>query len=160
METERTKEHLWLERLKGDWTYEGEATMEPGAAPMKSVGTENVRSIGGLWALCEGACEMPDGCTGTTLMTLGYDPAKGRFVGTFIASIMTHLWLYEGSLNPEGTALTLDTEGPGFGAEGSMAKYQDTIAFEEDGSRTLTSRALGEDGQWREFMTAHYRLKG
>ena len=31
--------------------------------------------------------------------TLGYDPAKKKYVGTFIASVMTHLWIYSGSLD-------------------------------------------------------------
>ncbi len=65
-----------------------------------------MRSLGGLWVLCEGRCEMPGGGAGTTVMTLGFDPARGLFVGTFIASMMTHLWLYEGGLDPELTVLT------------------------------------------------------
>ena len=40
-----------------------------------------------------------------------------------------------------------------------MAKYQDVIEFKSDDHRVLTSRTLGDDGQWREFMTAHYRRK-
>ena len=41
---------------------------------------------------------MPDGGPATMIMTLGYDPAKKRFVGTFIGSMMTNLWVYEGEL--------------------------------------------------------------
>ena len=37
-----------------------------------------------------------------------------------------------------------------------MAKYQDVIAFVSDDHRTLTSRMLGPDGQWHQFMQAHY----
>jgi len=33
--------------------------------------------------------EMPDGGTGKTVMTLGYDPQNNRYVGTFIGSMMT-----------------------------------------------------------------------
>ena len=40
-----------------------------------------------------------------------------------------------------------------------MAKYQDVITFLSDDHRTLTARTLGEDGEWRPFMTAHYRRK-
>jgi hypothetical protein len=36
-------------------------------------------------------------------------PGK-RFVGTFVGSTMTHLWVNEGVLEAAGRALTLDTE--------------------------------------------------
>ena len=116
-----------------------------------------MRSLGGLWVLCEGRGEMPGGGAATTIMTLGYDPVKKRFVGTFIASMMTHLWLYEGELDPAGNVLTLDTEGPSFTAEGKMAKYKDVIELKSDDHRVLTSSFLGDDGKWHEFMTANYR---
>src|SRR5918996_3048081 len=124
------KEHQWLQQLLGEWTYEGEATMEPGKPPEKFKGTESVRSLGGLWILAEGQGEMPGGGTATMLLTLGYDPQKKRFVGTWIGSMMTHLWVYDGALDAAERVLTLDTEGPNMAAEGTMAKYQDVIGFE------------------------------
>jgi hypothetical protein len=102
---------------------------------------------------------MPDGGKMTSMMTLGYDPARERFVGTFIASMMTHMWKYEGTLDASGKVLTLDTEGPGMAGDGKMMKYKDIITFIDDDHRTLTSRIQGEDGNWTEFMTAHYRRK-
>ena len=157
MKTEPQKEHQWLQKLVGEWICEGEATMTPGQPPEKWKATESVRSLGGLWTLGEGTGEMPDGGVSTTVMTLGYDPQKKRFVGTFIASMMTHLWVYDGALDEPGDVLTLDTEGPGMAGDGKMVKYQDMIEFKGDGHRVLTSRMLGDDGNWREFMTAHYR---
>jgi hypothetical protein len=89
-------------------------------------------------------------------MTLGYDPQAGRFVGTFIASVMTFLWSYRGTLDEATSTLTLDAEGPDFAGTG-MAQYQDVIRFTDDDHRTLTSRILGPDGQWHQFMEMHYR---
>jgi Protein of unknown function (DUF1579) len=157
MNADPQKEHQWLERLVGEWTYESEAITEPGKSPEKYGGKESVRSLGGVWMLCEGRGEMPGGGTATTIMTLGYDPVKKRYVGTFIGSMMTHLWLYEGGLDPEGKALTLDTEGPSFTAEGKMAKYKDVIELKSNDHRVLTSNFLGDDGEWHEFMKANYR---
>jgi hypothetical protein len=159
MKAEPQKEHQWLEQLVGEWTYEVEASMEPGKPPQKLSATESVRSIGGLWVLCEGRGQMPGGGTATTVMTLGYDPVKKRYVGTFIGSMMTHLWVYDGGLDPAGKVLTLDTEGPSFSAEGKMAKYQDVIEIKSGDHRVLSSRTLGDDGKWNRFMTAHYRRK-
>jgi uncharacterized protein DUF1579 len=152
------QEHRWLDKLVGDWAYEGECSMGPDQSPSKNQGVEVVRSLGGLWTIGEGEGEMPEGGTAKTVMTLGYDPKDKRFVGTFIASMMTHLWTYSGSLDESGKVLALDAEGPSFTGEGT-AKYRDSIEFIDDNHRVLTSHALGEDGEWHLFMTAHYRRK-
>jgi hypothetical protein len=92
-------------------------------------------------------------------MTLGYDPQKKRYVGTWIGSMMTHLWVYDGALEAAERVLTLDTEGPDMAAAGKLAKYQDVIEFKSPNHRVLTSHVLGDDGTWHEFMTAHYERK-
>lgn len=153
------KEHDWLQKLVGDWTFETECSMGPDKPPETFAGRDSVRSLGGLWVLCEGSGEMPGGGTSTNIMTLGYDPAKQRFVGTFIASVMTHLWLYEGTLDAAGKVLTLEAEGPSFAGDGATAKYHDIIEWIDDNHRTLSSKVLGPDGTWTQFMTGHYRRK-
>ena len=150
-------EHKWLQRLVGEWTFEGDATMGPDQPPSKFAGTESVRSIGGLWTLGEGIGKMPDGSPTVTFMTLGYDPVKKQFIGTFIGSMMTHMWPYNGTLDAAGKVLTLDSEGPDFSGGSAMAKYQDIIEFISDDHRTLKSRLQDSAGNWNEFMTAHYR---
>lgn len=159
MKVETQAEHRWLQKLVGEWTFENEAVMEPGKPPVKFTGSDSVRPLGDVWVLCEGQGEMPGGGIGTTLMTLGYDPQKKRFVGTFIGSMMTYLWLYDGELDAKKNILTLNAEGPSFTAEGKTAKYQDIIEFVSDDHRTLSSQMLMEDGTWHRFMTAHYRRK-
>ena len=155
MHVEPQKEHYWLQKLVGEWTFETEASMAPDQPPAKFAGTESVRSLGGVWVLCEGRGDMPGGGIGTTLMTLGYDPVKKRFVGTFIGSMMTNLWIYDGAL--EGNVLTLESEGPSFTDPGKMILYQDVIEIKSDHHRLLSSQTLGEDGKWNRFMTANYR---
>ena len=157
MTTERHKEHQWLQQLVGEWTSEGEASMAPGEPPQKWKASESVRSFGGLWTLGEGTNDMPGGGVSKSLMTLGYDPEKKRFVGTFIASVMTHLWIYDGALDESGRVLTLDSEGPDLSTPGKMAKYQDIIEFHGNSERVLRSRMLGADGNWNEFMKMTYR---
>lgn len=151
-------EHRWLQRLLGEWTSEADAG-EPGDETKKSRGTESVRALGELWVLAEGQGEMPGGGAAQMLMTLGYDPDKGKFVGTWVGSMMTNMWVYEGSLDPSGSKLTLETQGPDFGGTGKMAPYRDAIEFLTEDHRTLTSSSQGEDGQWATFMTAHYHRK-
>ena len=166
MNAEPQQEHHWLDKLVGEWTYEGECIMSPGQPPLKNQGVEVVRSLGGLWTLAEGELwtlaegegKMPEGGTAKTIMTLGYDPHAKRYVGTFIVSIMAHLWTYDGSLDESGRVIELDAEGPSFTGEGT-GKYRDSIEFVNDDHRVLRSQALGEDGQWHLFMTANYRRK-
>ncbi len=160
MKTEPQKEHDWLQKLVGEWTYEIEVTMGADLSPQKATGTESVRSLGGLWILAEAQGEMPGCGVATTMMTLGYDPQKQRYVGTWIGSMMTYLWVYDGELDAESRVLTLNTEGPAMsGVEGKMAKYKDVTEFKSDDCRVLTSYMLGDDGQWHKFMTGHYRRK-
>lgn len=151
------QEHRWLEKIAGSWTVEGECSMGPDQPPMKSTGTETVHSLGGLWVVCEGKGETPGGGSMDSRLTLGYDPARGRFVGTFVASCMTHQWVYEGTLDAGGTVLTLDTEGPSFTDPNAKAKYQDIIELHGDDKRVLRSRFQTDDGNWHDFMRAEYR---
>lgn len=147
------KEHEWLQRLVGEWSYEAPG-MEPGS---KHVGTETVRSVGGLWVIAEGHGSMPDGGPSIAMLTLGYDPQKKRFVGTWLGSMMTHLWVYEGSLDASGEALRLETEGPSFTSEGKMARYKEVMEFKGDDERVFSSSYLGDDGDWHQFMATRYR---
>ena len=156
-QAEPQKEHQCLHRLLGEWTYEHEATMAPGQPPEKFRGTESVRSLGGLWIVAEGQGEMPGGGTATMIMTLGYDPAKQRYLGTWVGSMMTHLWVYDGALDAAERVLTLEAEGPSMAGDGKLAKYRDVIEFKSNDHRVLTSHMLGEDGTWQQVMTGHFR---
>mgnify|MGYP000997372336 CR=1 FL=1 len=157
MHAEPQQEHLWLQKFVGEWAYESECNMGPGQPLSTFRGTESVRSLGGLWVLCEGRWETPGGGTTTTIMTLGYDPLKKKYVGTFIGSMMTNIWAYEGTLDPAGTTLPLDTEGPSFVGDGKMVKFKDVLEFKSDDHRVLTSHMQGENGEWSVFMTANYK---
>lgn len=159
MNAEPKPQHRWLQRFLGEWTCETECSMGPDKPKEKFTSTESVRSIGDLWIAGHGEGQMPGGGTAKMLLTLGYDPSRQRFVGTWIGSMMTHLWIYEGELDSTEKVLTLNTEGPSMMAEGKLAKYRDVHQFHSDDHRTLTSYGLGEDGAWHEFMTAHYRRK-
>ena len=151
-------EHLWLQQLVGEWSIESECSMGPDHPPMKTTGREVVRSLGSLWTIGEGSANTPDGGSCDSIMTLGYDPQAKRFVGTFIASTMTHLRPYVGSLDSTNTILTLGSEGPSFSGDGSIAKYQDIFEFVTHDHRKLTA-LVHLDGSWQQFMTAHYRRK-
>jgi hypothetical protein len=133
--------------------------MEPGKPPEKCGGTESVRSLGGLWILAEGQGEMPGGTPATMLMTLGYDPQKKRFLGTWVGSMMTHLWVYDGVLDAAERVLALESDGPSMAGDGRLARYRDAIELKSDDHRVLTSSVLGDNGEWQQFMTAAHRRR-
>lgn len=84
-------------------------------------------------------------------MTLGFDPAKNSYVGTFIGSMMTNIWMYHGIVDASQKRLPLDTEGPRFDGSG-MCNYRDTIEFIDQDSWLFTSEMQNDDGQWGQFM--------
>lgn len=156
MKSEPQNEHRWLQKLVGEWTYEQECSMDPDKPPGKFKGSECVRSLGGFWVVCEARGDMPGGEMANTLMTLGYDSGKKRYVGTWVGSMMSHMWVYDGYLDSEGKVLTLETEGPDCIHEGKLAQDKDVIEFNNDDHRVWTSYRLDNGGNWRQFMTVNY----
>lgn len=154
-----TPEHDWLARLVGEWTFEHECQMGPDQPPLKLGGAQTTQAVGPLWIVGEMLGAGPDGEMGRSLITLGYDPAQQRFVGTFVASCMTHLWVYDGALDAERRVLTLDAEGPSFSGDGTMTLFQDIIESIDADHYTLSSRYRAADGTWVSFMTGLYTRK-
>ena len=116
------KEHEFLKRIVGDWVMTSSSGHEGYDADDPSQQfTETVRSVGGLWIIGNGTGKMPDGTDMTAVITVGFDPAKGNFVGTWVGSMMTNLWVYKGWLEEDGKTLTLEAEGPAFDGSGGTA---------------------------------------
>ncbi len=152
------KEHEWLKQLVVELESEAEMVMVPGQPPHKSKGKESVRAIGGFWIVSDVSGDSPMGPM-TAVMTLGYDPQKKKYIGTWIDSYMNHLWLYEGSLDATGMILTLEAEGPNIMDPTKRAKYRDVIEIKSKDHKVLTSSALGDDGKWTTFGTVNFRRK-
>jgi hypothetical protein len=146
-------EHEWLRQLVGEWRVTSEASMGADQPAMKIESTESVRAIGALWVLSEGSARM-DGQPFTSLLTLGYDPVQGCFVGTWVDTLQTHLWIYRGTLDRERNTLTLEARGPGFDDPAQSALYRDVIEVVDRDHKRLISSVQGPDGAWTEFLRA------
>lgn len=149
------KEHAWLQKMVGNWAYEGE--MQGPEGTMKSSGTETVRPLGDFWVIGEGTGEMPGGDTATMIITLGYDADAKKFVGTWIGSMMTKMWVYDCEMDADGKTLRLNAEGPSMSGSGKIVQYQDVIEMVDDNTRKFMGRVQGDDGTWVTFMTMNYR---
>ena len=156
MMTNPEPQHLWLKRFVGTWKMQAECMMGPDQPPMKSEGIETVRMLGDLWIIAEARATMPGCGEMSSILTLGYDPTRRKFVGTWIGSPMAHMFVYEGELNTATNTLPLNTTGPSFTDPTKTSQYQDTLELKSDNLRELWSQALGDDGKWLRFMTATY----
>lgn len=160
MKAEIAKQHEWLRQLAGEWTFEHDAPAAPGEMPTKFTGTETVRMLGDVWAVCEASGATPDGSQAASIIILGYDPQRQTFTGTVVSSSMNFLWVYaSGELDPSGRKLVLYAEGPSFTEPGTMVQYRDTIEIVSADERLLRAHARGDDGTWNEFMVATYRRR-
>jgi Protein of unknown function (DUF1579) len=116
--------------------------MGPDQPLMKSAGKQSTLSLGSLWTLAEMESVGADGQSMRSVITLGFDPTKQRFIGTFVASCLTHLWPYDGLLDADRKVLTLDSEVPNFASDGTLAKYQDIVEIVNKNRHPLYSRFL------------------
>lgn len=151
-----TKEHQWLKQFAGEWESDSEAVIEPGQPPLQCEGTMSSRMLGELWVVSEVTAEM-SGTTVTGIQTIGYDPTKKQYVGTWVDSMMNHMWQYKGTVDESGTKLMLEAEGPNFMAGGKLTKFRDAYEFKSKDHIIATSSMLTEDGKWITFMTGHMR---
>jgi hypothetical protein len=156
---EPTREHQWLGRLIGDWTWTHDVPATGDTRVTHLEGTETFRAIGQLWVLGEAVGPMPGGGASVSLMTLGWDPQKNKYVGTWVGSPMPSLWVYEGELEAGGNALALYSTGPAMDGSSGLAPYKDVIAFLDDNTRTLAGHVKGANGDWQRFMTVEYRRR-
>ncbi len=104
-----TEHHEGLLTKVGEW--EGTLTTAmPGMPENSTAARETVEPVGALWIQSRFECNlgMPYVGTGCT----GYDPAKKKFVGTWIDNFDTYLALMKGDLDPETGAIVMHWEGP------------------------------------------------
>lgn len=151
-----TKEHEWLRQLEGTWAGEVDMLLDPmnpakpPEKPIRSKVTESTTLLGGWWALAVVKSEMM-GQPFEGRGQYGYDVEKKKYVGTWIDSMMPHLWEYEGSLDASGKVLTLEAMGPDCVNPGAMAKFRDVHQIVDKDTRRMSS-AVQREGKWMPIM--------
>ena len=150
-------EHRWLEQLLGRWDMHHDCVMPDGSSSVTN-GKIDCRSLGGMWVLVEYSGESPEGKPWSSVMTLGFDPAKDCYVGSFVGSMMSNIWNYTGKRAAGEDRLVLDTVGPAFDGSGTC-NYRDTIEIVDANAWRLISAMQNEDGSWTQFMNGtHSRI--
>ena len=114
--------------------------------------------LGGFWLVSESKAN-PMGMQMHAIQTIGYDPQAKKYVGTWVDSMMNHMWKYEGTVDESGQKLTLEAEGPNHMAGGKLTKFRDAYEFVSPDRIIVTALMLGEDGKWITFMTGEATRK-
>lgn len=152
------KEHELLKKFVGEWETTAEAEGPPGQPAMECHGTIKAEMLGGFWVVNEMQADMM-GVQFKGVQTIGYDPKTKKYVGTWVDSMMNHMWKYDGSVDEAGKILTLEAEGPNFMEGGKTAKFRDVYEFKSKDEIATSSLMQGEDGKWITFMTGTAKRK-
>lgn len=153
-----TAEHQLLERFTGEWATTSEGSMGPDQPPMTCIGTMKSSMLGSFWVVNNMRGEVM-GTPMHGIQTIGYDTTKKKYVGTWVDSMMNHLWRYEGSYDPDSKKLTLEADGPNFMAGGKTTKFRDAYEFAAPDRIIATSSMLTEEGKWVTFMSGEITRK-
>ena len=105
-----TKEHELLASTCGTWNVDCTYFMDPSQPPMKTKAVETVEPVGAYWTVSHFKSDMM-GAPFAGRATMGYDTRRKTWVGTWIDSMSTHLFVMEGTLDDDGT-LEMRCEGP------------------------------------------------
>lgn len=148
-------QHAWLQALTGEWTTEVELQCDPDAPPMKVTGRESARMLGGFWLIAESvsdSLEMPF----SSIFTVGYNPEKAKYIGTWVDTMTSKLWSYEGTLE-EGRKLVLMTDGSCPATPDPDRAIRETTELKSPDHKVFTSEMQQEDGSWRTIVTVESR---
>lgn len=153
------KQHEWLKQFVGEWESESRMATggDPEAPAMK--GTMSSSMLGSLWAINQVKIIDMGGTPMHAIQTIGYDPASGKYIGTWVDSMMNHMWRYEGTVDAAGKKLSLEADGPDFNNPGKMARFRDAYEFESADVIIATSSMKSEGGEWVTFMTGRMTRK-
>jgi hypothetical protein len=145
-------EHQTLMASVGTWDAVVEMMGKDGK-PTKDKAVSEVTAIGGLWVIDDfkgsmgGADFHGHGAT-------GYDPAKGKYVGTWIDSLSTSVMFMEGTYDAAKKTLTMSGMGPGM--DGKPVMHRMVSTDKDANTRVFEMFAPGPDGKEMKIMTITY----
>jgi len=145
-------EHELLKSDVGTWDASIEINLAPGSPAQVSRGvTRNRLGCGGLWLITDFLNETT-GFEGHAIC--GYDPAKGKYVGTWVDPMRNFLTVSEGTYDPASRTMTMwfETSGP----QGKPMRWREVTERKDEDTRVWRSIMNGPDGREFEVMKAVY----
>ncbi len=147
-----TREHEMLSGNVGTWNVKCQYFMDPSQPPMEQTAVETVEPVGAFWTVSKFECDMM-GAPFVGRATCGYDTRRGKWVGTWIDSMSTNLFVMEGDMNEEGTTLEMTCQGPNM-QTGDMTTFRSVEKRNDDGTREFDFHMALPDGN--EIQLFHY----
>ncbi len=141
-------EHAILKKDVGTWDID--ITMGSGAAKAQSKGTETVRMLGSFWSISD----MKYDYMGQPVQshgTIGYDPDKKRFVGSWHESSSPNLTTMTGKWDAKTNKLTMIMKGKD--PAGKNTRFKSITTYIDENTKTFEFFMLKE-GSKTEFMKA------
>lgn len=149
------KQHEFLKQFEGSWDCTAKFMMEPGKPMMESKGTETATmGLGGFWLSFEYKGEMM-GAPFTGRGTMGYDQQKQKYVGTWIDSMKSGLFISEGTGDEHGKVFTMIAQGY-CDSEGKSITMKQVYEIKDKDSWTLTFLSPNPDGKELTVGTIEY----
>lgn len=155
-----SKEHEILKLEEGKW--DAQMTMYMGPAgpydpPVKSKGQESNRMIGDFWLVSDFSGEF-EGMKFTGQGQFGFDPAKKKYVGTWIDSFSPNSSTMVGSYDAAKKTMTYTTTTVGM--DGKPSKGKNVVVYGEK-QRVMTMYAAApESGEMIKVMEIVYAKAG
>jgi hypothetical protein len=155
-----TPEHERLKKEVGTWDATIKSWMRgPDSEPSVSQGVEEVKLMpGGLWIQSEfhGKFGDADFCGAGQS---GYDPKKGKYVGTWVDSMDTSIMIMEGEYDSASHTLTMYSKGTDPSGKAYDAKM--TSKFEGDDNRVFTMHMKNDEtkGEYMKVMEISYKRR-
>lgn len=152
-----TAEHELLKHELGTWDAKITASMGgPGQPPSVTEGVEVNRMLGDLWLISDFEGDF-GGMPFSGHSQIGYDPAKGEFVMSWVDSMSPRLSTMTGSYDPDSKTFTF--EGKTFDPMLNKEVDQKTTSTLIDGDHKrfeLLMKAPEYGDDWVSFMTIDY----
>ncbi|MFK7738848.1 MAG: DUF1579 domain-containing protein [Planctomycetota bacterium] len=147
------KEHQPLAAQVGTWDAKMEYTDFTTGKAATSKGTSiRKQPLGGMWLIDQFQTTMM-GMPFKGMGTTGYDPAKKKYVGTWIDSMTPSLMVLEGNYDKTGKILTMS--GMGVGMDGKPAMHRMVTTEKDANTHVFEMFVAGPDGDIK-VMTITY----
>jgi hypothetical protein len=146
-------EHQRLLACVGNWNCALEM-MGPDGKPAMSKGTTVLKAgPGGLWLIEDFTGEMM-GAPFFGHGVIGYDPAKAKYVMTWVDSYSASAMSLEGTYDQKTKAMTLTGMGPGM--DGKPVMHRMVTTDKDANTRVFEMFAPGPDGKEMKMLTITY----
>jgi hypothetical protein len=147
--------HKLLASRVGSWTTKSKHWMEPDKPPMEFAGScERKMILGGRFLQEEFSGEMM-GTPFTGIGVVGYDNHNRKYVSTWMDSMSTGIYFFEGTANQDGRTISLEshfndpTKGPG--------KWRLTTRIMDENTEVAEMRMTYESGGEEKCETIYTR---